>query len=323
MATRRVATVFGGSGFIGRYVVKRLAAAGYVVRVAVRDTEGALFLRPMGAVGQIVPLYASLHEPATITRAVADAQVVANLVGILAERRAGDFTRVHTEGAGLVARDAAAAGVERLVHVSAIGADPDSPSAYGRSKGLGEKAVRREFPGAAILRPSIVFGMEDQFFNRFAAMAQFSPIVPVIAGATRFQPVYVGNVADAVMAGLTRDDLPARLFELGGPKVWTFRGLIAWILREIQRRRRMVEVPMGLARLQASIMERLPGKPLTRDQLLMLTRDNVANPGVPGLEALGITPTPIESVVPTYLARFRPGGGRRDRYATSQNTDRT
>jgi NADH dehydrogenase len=323
MATRRVATVFGGSGFLGRYVVKRLADAGYVVRVAVRRPDGAQFLRPMGAVGQIVPLYTSFHEPATITRAVRDATIAVNLVGILAERRGGDFMTVHAEGARLVARDAAAAGVERLVHISAIGADPAGPSGYGQSKGIGEQGVRDAFPLAAILRPSIVFGMEDRFFNRFATVAHFSPVVPVIAGGTRFQPVYVGDVADAIMACLTRDDVQHRLFELGGPQVWTFRDLIAWILKTIERRRRMVEVPMNIARLQASVMERLPGKPLTRDQLLMLTRDNVTSPGMPGLDELGITPTSIDLVVPRYLARFRPGGGPRDRYTELQDSNRT
>ena len=204
MATRSVATVFGGSGFIGRYVVKRLAHKGFVVRVAVRDPEAALFLKTSGAVGQIVPLFASVENEATVHRAVDGAGLVVNLVGILAEGRKGDFQRVHAEGAGRVARLAAAAGVERLVHVSAIGADPGSPSAYGTSKAAGEQAVHAAFPDATILRPSIVFGPEDQFFNRFAALARLSPVMPVISGATRLQPVYVGDVADATMAALAR-----------------------------------------------------------------------------------------------------------------------
>jgi uncharacterized protein YbjT (DUF2867 family) len=315
MATRSVATVFGGSGFIGRYVVKRLAQAGYVVRVAVRDTERARSLSPMGVVGQIVPLYTSLADRGTVERAVAEADLVVNLVGILAERRPGDFQRIQAEGPGLIGAAAAAAGVARVVHVSAIGADASSPSLYARTKAQGEQALHGAFPAATILRPSLVFGPEDQFFNRFAALAMFSPIMPVIAGETRMQPVYVGDVADAVMAALGRADAPGRVYELGGPKVWTFREILAWILKETKRHRLFVDIPMGLARLEASVLERLPGKLLTRDQLLLLQRDNVVTPGMPGLLELGITPTPVELVVPHYLQRFRPGGGRRELYA--------
>lgn len=314
MATRSVATVFGGSGFIGRYVVKRLAAAGRVVRVAVRDTEAALFLKPMGAVGQVVPLYANLREPATVARAVGGADLVVNLVGILAEQRPGDFQRLQADGAGAIASAAAAAGVQRLVQMSAIGADPAAASLYARSKGLGEQAVRAAYPSATILRPSLVFGPEDQFFNRFATIASISPVMPVIAGSSRFQPVYVGDVADAVMAALMRGDAPGRLYELGGPRVWTFRELLAWILQTTQRHRMLVEVPMNVARLQASVMERLPGplRMLTRDQLLLLAQDNVVAPDAIGLTELGVRPTPVELIVPQYLNRFRPGGGRRE-----------
>lgn len=311
MATRLVATVFGGSGFIGRYVVKRLAQRGFVVRVAVRDPEAALFLKTAGAVGQVVPLFASVENEPTVHRAVEGASLVVNLVGILAESRSGDFQRIHAEGAGRIARLAAASGVERLAHLSAIGADKASPSRYGSSKGAGEEAVRAAFPGATIFRPSIVFGPEDQFFNRFAAMARLSPVMPVISGGTRMQPVYVGDVADAIMAGLGRSDAIGATFELGGPRVWTFRELLAYVLKETDRHRFMADVPMGLARLQAAVMELLPGKPLTRDQLLMLSRDNVVAPGAAGLAALGIVPTPVELVVPLYIRRFRPGGGKR------------
>jgi NADH dehydrogenase len=311
MATRSVATVLGGSGFIGRYVVKRLAHKGFVVRVAVRDPEAALFLKTAGAVGQVVPLFASVENEGTVHRAVDGAALVVNLVGILAESRSGDFQRIHAEGAGRVARLAAAAGVERLVHVSAIGADPASPSLYGSSKAAGEQAVRAAFPGATILRPSIVFGPEDNFFNRFAGMARMSPVMPVISGATRLQPVYVGDVADAVMAALARADAAGALYELGGPRVWSFRELLGYIMQQTLRHRMMLDVPMGLARLQARFLELVPGKPLTRDQLLMLARDNVVAAGVPGLAELGLVPTPIELVVPGYIRRFRPGGGRR------------
>src|ERR1700757_1391127 len=196
MATRRVATVFGGSGFIGRYVVKRLAQQGYVVRVAVRDPEAALFLKPMGAVGQVVPLFASVMNEGTVHRAIDGADVVVNLVGALAESRNASFQALHTEGPKPIARLPAAAGVVRLVHISAIGADPASPSRYGATKGAAEQAVRAAFPQATILRPSLVFGTEDQFFNRFAAMARLLPFMPVISGQTRMQPVYVGDVAE-------------------------------------------------------------------------------------------------------------------------------
>jgi NADH dehydrogenase len=311
MATRRVATVFGGSGFIGRYVVKRLAQLGYVVRVAVRDPEGALFLKPMGAVGQIVPLFASVAREATVHRAVEGADLVVNLVGILAESRGASFQAIHTKGAEQIAVQASACGVSRLVQVSAIGADPDSPSRYGASKGAAEALVRAAFPAATILRPSLVFGQEDQFFNRFGEMARLLPFMPVIAGDTRMQPVYVGDVADAIMAGLTDPATAGKLYELGGPRVWTFREILAFILTQTKRPRPLIEIPMGVARLQASVMQHLPNKPLTPDQLLMLARDNVVAPDALGLMDLGIVPTPVELMVPTYLSRFQPGGGRR------------
>jgi uncharacterized protein YbjT (DUF2867 family) len=311
MTTRNVATVFGGSGFIGRYIVKRLTHKGFVVRVAVRDTEAALFLKPMGAVGQVVPLHASLANEATVHRAVEGADLVVNAVGILAEQRAGEFKLIHAEGAGRVARLAAAAGVARLVHISAIGAGPHAASHYAATKGEGEALMRAAFPGVTILRPSLVFGPEDQLFNRFAGMARLSPVMPVICGDTRFQPVYVGDVADAVMAALARADTAGTIYELGGPRVWRFRELLAYILKETGRRRRMVDIPMGIARLQARLMELLPGKPLTRDQLLMLQTDNVVTADMPGLQDLGVMPTPVELVVPLYLRRFQPGGGRR------------
>ena len=308
---RKIATVFGGSGFIGRYVVKRLARAGYTVRVAVMDPGGARFLQTQGKVGQIVPLAAGVTNEDAVARAVVGAHLVVNLVGILFERRAGDFQRLQAEGAGRVARVSAAQGVERLVHVSAIGADPESPSAYGRTKAEGEAAVRAAFPSATILRPSIVFGPEDGFFNRFAGLTRVLPFMPVIAGDTRFQPVYVGDVADAVLAAAERDDAPGRTYELAGPRTATFRELLRYILETTGHRRPLVDIPMGLARLQARLGEFLPTPPLTRDQLLMLQRDNVQASGALGLADLGIQPKALEAVVPTYLTRFRAGGGRR------------
>ncbi len=311
MATRSVATVFGGSGFLGRYIVRRLAAEGHVVRIAVRHPANANALRVMGRVAQIVPLYASLTDEATVARAVEGSSIVVNLVGILAEAKSGDFTRLHEQGAGRIARLAANAGVARLVQMSAIGADPDSPAAYGRSKAAGEAAVREAFPDATILRPSLVFGPEDAFFNRFGAMARLSPVIPVFSGATRMQPVYAGDVADAVRAVVAEHAPAGGLYELGGPKVWSFRELLVWMMAEMRRTRLLVAVPPGIARIQAALLEHVPGKPLTRDQLAMLSRDNVVSEGAAGLDRLGIVPTPIELVVPSYLDRYRPGGGRK------------
>jgi uncharacterized protein YbjT (DUF2867 family) len=308
---RKVATVFGGTGFIGRYVVQRLAHLDYIVRVATSHPNAGHFLQTQGRVGQIVPLAASVSDPGAVARAVAGADLVVNLVGILHERKPGDFQRLQAEGAGTVARLAAEAGVERLVQISAIGADPASPSQYGRTKAAGEAAVRAAFPGAVILRPSIVFGPEDQFFNRFAGMARLLPFMPVVAGATRFQPVYVGDVADAVIAAATRDDAVGQTYELGGPRAISFRDLLRFILDTTGHRRPMIDMPDGLVRLQARLSEYLPNPPLTRDQLVMLQRDNVVAPGAKGLAELGIAAKSVEAVVPGYLARFRPGGGRR------------
>ncbi len=309
MTTRKVATVFGGAGFIGRYVVKRLAQRGVVVRIGSRDPDKALFLKPMGAVGQIVPLYAPLDDEKSVARAVEGADMVVNLVGLLAERRAGDFARAHAEGAERVATLARAAGVRGLVHVSAIGADPASRSRYAATKGEGEARVRAAFPTATILRPSVVFGPEDEFFNRLGRIAQLSPVMPVIAGETRMQPVYVGDVADAIMVALENPDAAGGIYELGGPRVWQFRELVAYVLKATGRRRKLVSLPMALVALGAALAEHLPGKPLTRDQLLLLARDNVVAPGAPDLATLGITPTPVELVVPEYVRLYRRGGG--------------
>jgi NADH dehydrogenase len=299
-----IATVIGGSGFLGRYVVKRLAAAGHIVRAAVRHPDRALFLKPMGRVGQVVPLYTNITNEASVASAVAGADIVINLVGILAERARGDFTRIQAEGASRVARLAAAAGARHFVHMSAIGASADSPAQYARTKAAGEKAVREAFPAATVLRPSIVFGAEDQFFNRFGELAMLSPFMPVIAGASKFQPVYVGDVADAVMQALARPEAAGALYELGGPRIMTFREILGWILAQTGRHNPLINVPPAAARLLAAI----PFSGLTSDQLLMLARDNVADPAVPGLTELGILPTPIELIVPTYLERFRKGG---------------
>ncbi len=304
LSERRIATVFGASGFLGRYVVQRLADQGCIVRAAVRDTESAKNLRPMGVVGQVVPLYAPLSQEALVARAIEGAEIVINLAGILAESREGDFSRTHAEGAGRVARLARAGGA-KLAHVSAIGANPASPSVYARSKGEGEQAVRSAHEDAAILRPSIVFGPEDQFFNRFAKMAVASPVLPLVYSETKFQPVYVCDVADAVIAALG----PAghgKLFELGGPEQKSFRALIEQMLAIIERKPRIWNMPVGLARLIANI----PFSGLTGDQITLLASDNVVTPGMPGLEALGVRPTRLDLVLPAYLARYRVSGRR-------------
>jgi uncharacterized protein YbjT (DUF2867 family) len=303
-AARKVATVFGGAGFLGRYVVKRLAAKGYIVRAAVRDVEAAMFLRPMGDVGQIVPLYAPLHEEALVARAIDGADVVINLTGILTERRKGDFMRTHAEGAGRIARLAGSTNARHLVHVSAIGADPQSPSLYGSSKAAGEEAVRAAFPRAVILRPSIIFGPEDHFFNRFAAMATISPIIPITGGGAKFQPVYVADVADAVLAALC-GDIAGNTFELAGPEVKTFKQLVEYMLKIIGRKRIVLDLPRGLANIQAQFLQRLPGKLLTTDQIKLLQHDNVVSEGALDLLSLAIIPTPMDLILPNYLARYR------------------
>ncbi len=306
---RKVATVFGGNGFIGRQVVQRLAREDYVVRVAMRDPMGAQGMHTMGRVGQIAALAADVTDEASVARAIEGASVVVNCVGILH----GDFPAIQAAGPGRIGRLATAAGVERVVHLSAIGADATSPSAYARSKAEGEAELLTACPKATILRPSIVFGEADRFFNRFARMAMVLPFMPVIHGGTKFQPVYVGDVADAVMAVLADPTTEGKVYELGGPKVWTFRELMAFIAKETGRNRRLVNIPSGLAAIQARIGECLPNPPLTRDQLRLLGHDNIVAPGALTLGDLGITPSAVEALVPSYLAHFKPGGARRVR----------
>jgi uncharacterized protein YbjT (DUF2867 family) len=303
-------TVFGGGGFIGRHIVQRLAAAGHRIRIAGRDTERAARLCTMGGVGQITPIAASITDEASSARAVAGADIVINLVGILFEGRAGDFQRIQAEGAGRVARLAAAAGAKQFLHLSAIGADAGSPSLYAQTKAAGEAAVLAAFPGAIILRPSVVFGPDDQFFNRFAGLGAMLPFMPVVAGDTRFQPVYVGDVADAAMAALSDPSAAGKVFELGGPRVMSMRQVLRYILDVTGRRRPMIALPEGFVRLQARLGELLPTPPLTRDQLILLGKDNVVSPNALGFQALGIEPKAVEAIVPAYLARFRVGGQR-------------
>jgi uncharacterized protein YbjT (DUF2867 family) len=308
MRYRRV-TIVGGSGFIGRYVVKRLAAAGAVIAVMSRHASAAGFLRPMGDVGQIALINAAIDDEARLAAAVEGADAVISATGILFERGAQRFDVVHVRGPALLARLAKAAGARHFVHFSAIGADPAAPAAYARSKAAGEAAVRAAFPEATILRPSVVFGPEDDFFNRFAALARWSPALPLIGGGhTKFQPVYVGDVADAVIAGLAQPDAAGKTFELGGPRVYSFRELMELVLRETGRKRPLVNLPFSLASLEAAFLEWLPRPPLTRDQVKLLQRDNIVAAGSLGLADLGIAPTAVELIIPTYLDRYRHGG---------------
>lgn len=304
----KLITLVGGAGFIGRYVVQELAKRGHRVRVVVRDAHRAAYLKPLGAVGQIALVPGDIRDAALIEAACRDADGVVNLVGILDESGAG-FDDIHVAGARHVATAAANYGAGALVHVSAIGADPQSPSAYGRSKGEGEAAVRAAYPQATILRPSILFGPEDQFINRFAALARGLPFVlPVVAPKTRFQPVHVLDVARAIVAALEAPDrFGGRTYELGGPRVWTMRELLQWIVDQTYAEKPLVDVPDFAAAKLATFTGWLPGAPLTRDQWLMLQRDNVVA-GADGFEAFGIRPTPLEAVAPNYLVRYRKQG---------------
>jgi NADH dehydrogenase len=306
---QRLATVFGGSGFIGRYVVRNLAREGWLVRAAVRRPDEALFLKTSGAIGQITPIAANIRDRASVVRAVTGADAVINLVGILYESGRQRFKAVQTEGARTIAEEAAKAGARHLVHVSAIGADTNAASAYARSKAEGEAAVRQSFSNATVLRPSIVFGAEDEFFNRFAQMAMMSPALPLIGGGrTRFQPVYVGDVAEAVMKVIENPEAAGKTYELAGPKVYSFAELMRLTLHEIGRKRLLMPVPFPVASLMGTVMQCLPRPQLTADQVRLLKRDNVPSAGSAGLTDLGITRTAVEAIIPTYLDRYRARG---------------
>jgi NADH dehydrogenase len=308
MKQYRVA-ILGGAGFIGRYVVKRLAERGDVLTVGGRSAASAKFLKLKGDVGQVGLVNIAIDDEALLPAFVAGNDAVVNLVGILQEGGRQRFDRAHHVGPARLARLAREAGVERFIHLSAIGADPRSTSAYARTKAAGEEAVRDAFMTVTILRPSVVFGPEDQFFNRLAALAMISPVLPVIGGGeTRFQPVYVGDVADAVVRCIDDATTAGRTYELGGPKVYSFRALIELLLGEIRRKPYLIDVPFGLASLQARLMALLPSPPLTPDQVELLKRDNVVSSGALTLATLGIAPTAVEAVLPTYLDRFRRGG---------------
>ena len=306
-------TVFGGSGFLGRSVVRALAKRDYRIRVAVRRPELAFHLQPLGRVGQIHAVQANLRYPASVEAAMRDSHVAINLVGILAESGAQSFEAVQAKGAGTVAAAAAAAGAA-MVHVSAIGADENSTSRYARAKAAGEKAVLAAVPTATILRPSVVFGPEDQFTNRFAGLAQISPMLPLIGGGlTKLQPVYVGDVAAAVADAVDGKTKAGAAYELGGPEVLTLREIMEIILATIERERMLVSLPFGLAKLQALLLQFAPGAlKLTPDQVELLRSDNVVSEAAKAagltLEGLGVTPDSMEAIVPQYLWRFRRAG---------------
>jgi NADH dehydrogenase len=306
---QKTVTLFGGTGFVGRYVAQRLAHRGWRIIVASRHPDRALPLKTAGAVGQVVPVFADVRDDGSVAAAVAGADAVVNLVGILFERGRQRFDAVHGEAAGRVARAAAAAGATRFVQISAIGASADSPSAYARTKAAGEAAVRSAFPAATILRPSVIFGPEDGFFNLFAGLARMAPVLPLYGGGTtRFQPVYVQDVADAVVACLEGEGAAGQTYELGGPRVYSFRELMALTLKQTGRRKRLVSLSWGVASLQAKLFSLLPKPLLTPDQVLQLKIDNIVAPGAKTLADLGIAPTPAELILPSYLDRYRPGG---------------
>lgn len=297
-------TVFGGGGFLGRHVVQALLARGARVRVAQRDLSATLRVKPLGGLGQTQFVAADIGKPGSVANAIAGSDIVINLVGILT----GDFDAVHRRGAENIAKAAAAAGVAALIHVSAIGADAESPSAYGRSKAAGEAAVLAAFPRATIMRPSIIFGREDQFINRFAGLISMMPVVPVIGADTKFQPVYVADVASAI-ANAAADPAAhgGKTYELGGPQQLSMLELNRWIAKGIGRSQPLIPVPAPIASLIASFGF-LPGAPITRDQWAMLQKDNIVAPGTPGLAELGVAPTPMAAVAVGWLVRFRKHG---------------
>ena len=327
--SKHIVTVFGGSGFLGRHVVRRLASSGAIVRVAVRDPIAAEYLKPMGDAGQIVPIGIDIRHPHQVAAAVAGAETVINLVGILFQSGQATFDAIQRQGAHNIAAAAQASGAKRLVHISALGADANSQSDYARSKAAGEDAVRQAFPSAIILRPSILFGPDDNFFNRFAGLVRISPFLPVFGcpmppkvslltggalcaidlfghGGTRFQPVYVSDVADAIMAALRDGTAAGRTFELGGPTVYSFKQLMELLLAVTRRKRCLMPVPFMAATMAGFFLEMLPNPLLTRDQVTLMECDNIVANDALGLANLGIPATPAEAILPTYLARYRP-----------------
>ncbi len=311
----QLVTIYGGSGFIGRYVARRMAKLGWRVRVAVRFPNEALFVKPYGAVGQVEPLFCNIRDDNSVAAAMQGADAVVNCVGILAESGKNSFDSIQYEGAERIARLAAENSIGTMVHVSAVGADAEAASDYAKTKALGEAGVLEHMPDAVILRPSIVFGPEDQFFNRFAGMARMGPMLPVVGADTLFQPVHVDDVAQAIVKGITGDAAPG-VYELGGPDVASFRDLMTQMLQVIRRRRIIINIPFFAARLMAFGFDMLQTASfgvikngmLTRDQVKNLAKDNVVSDDAKGFAQLGIEPVDMESILPEYLWRFRPSG---------------
>lgn len=308
----KVATIFGGTGFIGSQIVRELARRGYTIKVATRVPERAYFLRPNGVVGQIVPFYCDYSDEKSVQKAVQGADVVVNTIGILYEKKHGSFKRAHIAIPEAIAKACKKESVKRFIHVSSLGVY--GHSRYGITKKQGEDAVMKAFPHATIFRPSIVFGPEDSFFNKFAEMARYLPCLPLIGGGkTKFQPVYVGDIADAAMAVIDAPDngeasACGRVYELGGPEIASFRDLYEMIFKYTHRKRALVPLPYFIAKIQAFFMGLLPAPPLTIDQVDSLKSDNIVTDGALTLEDLGIRATGMEQIVPYYLARFRAGG---------------
>ena len=311
----KLVTVFGGSGFVGRYIVRRLAKAGYRVRVAVRRPNEALFLKPYGTVGQVEPILCNIRNDASVAAALHGAGAVINCVGTFDKGGVNNFEAVQVQAPRRIARLAREHGVGQMVHISSLSANEDSESLYDQSKAKGEEAVTEEFPGAVILRPSVVFGPEDGFFNKFGSMARLGPILPIFGGETKFQPVYVDDVAEAAVAALANPALSG-IYELGGPEVLSFKALIERLLKHINRKRLILNLPLGVGRLMglgfdiasAATLGLFPNRILTRDQARQLAYDTVVSGKYPGLTDLGVTPTHMDSVLPQYLWRFSPSG---------------
>ncbi len=324
---RRIITVFGATGFIGRHVVRRLAKDGWVVRAGCRDPESAHYMRPMGDVGQIVPWAVNISDPDAVATALDGAEAAINLVGILYESGKSTFEAVHHQGAKTVAEAAAAAGITRFVHMSALGADAHSEAEYARTKAAGEAAVLAAVPSASIVRPSVVFGPEDNFFNMFAGMCRLSPFLPVMGapaipkvslggalgievdlygdGGAKFQPVYVGDVADAMVTCLTDPATDGKTYELAGPDVLSFKDVQKLVLKHTSRKRVLLPIPFWVAEIQGAVFGLLPKPLLTSDQVKLMLTDNVLSGDLPTLADLGIAPTAAEAILPTYLRRFR------------------
>ncbi len=318
----KLVTIFGGSGFVGRQIAQRLARGGWRVRVAVRRPNEALHVRTYGVVGQVTPVFSNIRDDEAVRAVVRGADAVVNCVGTFDRKGRNSFEAVQRDGAARIARIAAEEGAQALVHISAIGADRESDSAYSRTKALGEEAIQAHFPNAVILRPSVIFGPDDAFFNRFASMTRWGPVLPIVGGKTKFQTVYVDDVAAAAQKGVEGEAEPG-IYELGGPDISSFRELMVQMLYTIRRRRVILNIPFWIAKIMAGVMEMvqtislglIPAQ-ITRDQVINLREDNVVGDGAKGFKELGIEPTSLEAVLPEYLWRFRPAG----QYAAMQES---